>query len=174
MKMKYVAFAILIAFLLSGCASMSVKVDYDSEADFSAYKTFGWMKMKMKRQPRYSPEIPEKELMEKRIKSAVRREMEAKGYKFTDKKKPDIVITYHIGMKDKVYVEHYGYRYWRGPRRTEVHRYKEGTLILDFVDPRGKQLIWRGWATGVVRGPERMEEHINSAVKSIIAKYPPK
>jgi hypothetical protein len=172
MKTKCIAFAILIAFLLTGCASMSVKVDYDSEADFSAYKTFGWMKMKER--PKYSQKYPNKALMEERIKRAVVREMEAKGYSFTDKKKPDIVIAYHIGMQDRVSVEHYGYSYWRrGPRRTEVHRYKEGTLILDFVDPKGQQLVWRGWATGVISGPERMEEHIDNAVKSIIAKYPP-
>ncbi len=46
-------------------------------------------------------------------------------------------------------------------------------MILDFVDPQGQQLVWRGWATGVISGPECMEEHINEAVKSIIAKYPP-
>ena len=88
MKTKFMIFGILITFLLSGCASMSVKVDYDSEADFSAYKTFGWMKMKER--PKYSQKYPEKALMEKRIKNAVEREMRAKGYTFADKKKPDI------------------------------------------------------------------------------------
>ncbi|NIR68637.1 DUF4136 domain-containing protein, partial [candidate division KSB1 bacterium] len=69
-------------------------------------------------------------------------------------------------MKQKVDVSRVDYGYWRGRPRGRVyrHRYKEGTLILDIVDPQLKQLVWRGWAVGVVGNVEESEKRINESV----------
>ena len=42
---------------------------------------------------------------------------------------------------------------WDGADVT-VRQYTEGTLIVDFVDPRSHQVLWRGTATGVVSHPQ--------------------
>jgi len=163
---------ISLAFTMSilGCAGMSVKTDYDDEADFSSYKTFAFMKVKYKHAPK---DQARRSLTEKRIKRAVEQEMTAKGYKMIERGRPDIRIIYHIDVKNRVDVDHYGYRGWRRQGHTVVHKYKEGTLIIDFVDPSQDQLVWRGWATGVAGNPEKMEKLIDDAVTNILAKYPP-
>ena len=82
------------------------------------------------------------------------------------------MIAIHAGARDKVNVTDYGYVYgprgrW-GHRYLEVHKYKEGTLILDFVDPQLRQLIWRGWAVGALEAPDQVEEQITETVDAIL------
>ncbi len=167
--MKKMVFASLFAlFLLSACSSITVNTDFDPEANFRSYETYGWMPMKDRpRDPLHNT------LTDARIKRAIQAEMEGHGYRFVDKGRADLRVAFHYGIKTHVDVHHYGYSRWRGPRHTEVRRYKEGTLIIDLVDTREKQLVFRGWASGLIRGPETADKKINESVKAIFEKYPP-
>ena len=168
---------ILVLLILSGvcgCASMSVTTDYDQETDFAEYETFDWIKQKPKVPPRRSFDAA---LFEKRLRNAVEAELETRGYERVTTGKPDLLVAYHIGSKNKVDVTTHGYRYgprgrWVG-RHVEVHRYKEGTLILDLVDAGEKQLIWRGTAVGAVYNPRDMEARILEAVTELFEEFPP-
>ncbi len=165
---------VMVSAVLIGCASMSIRTDYDHSLDFAGYKTFGWL-------PRSGPKAPGGNLltpfMEERIKSRIETELADKGYGLDTESQPDFLIAVHAGAKDQINVTDYGYHYgprgrW-GPRYVEVYTYKEGTLILDFVDPRLKQLIWRGWAVGALAGPEQVEQQITDSVGKILAEFPP-
>jgi hypothetical protein len=160
--------------VILGCSTISVTVDYDSDIDFTQYKTFDWIEYKEK-----APlaRAREHSLFEKRLKAAVEGDLYEMGYEIITVGKPDFLIAYHIGAKDKVDVDRYGYRY--GPRgrwighSVEVHRYKERTLILDFVDPKLKQLVWRGTAVGTLRDMAAGEDAVYDAVSRILAQFPP-
>jgi hypothetical protein len=175
-EMKALALATGLALLLavSGCATMNVTIDYDEEADFSKYQTFDWIKQKPK--PPRNPRV-NAALLDKRVRSAVEDQLVLKGIRRVTSEKPDFLIAYHIGAQNKVDVTTYGYHYGprgrRWGRHVEVHRYKEGTLILDFVDPAIDQLVWRGSAVGAARAPAQLEERIIEAVAKILAEFPP-
>jgi len=49
----------------------------------------------------------------------------------------------------------------------------EGILILDFIDAKSNELIWRGWYADEVEDGEIGEKKINKAVKHILEKFPP-
>jgi hypothetical protein len=171
--MKWLSLWLLAATLLlvSGCTSMMVKTDYDRQANFSQYRSFGWLNQSQ--EPNW-PDKVQQSLMEARVKRAVERELKAKGFFLIEKGRPDLCVAYHVGVKDKIDIQHYGYGHWRRPAvGTKVYHYKEGALVLDFIDPVKKQLIWRGWAVAQVDDPEQIEEHVNQAVGRIIAHYPP-
>jgi hypothetical protein len=174
-KMKPAAKPIILALALAalGCSTVSVTTDYDPEADFGSYRTFAWIKAKPKLRPRRAMDAA---LMDKRIRSAVEGELLSKGYTRATGR-PDFLIAYHVGAENKVDVDHYGYRYgsrgrWRG-HRVEVRRYKEGTLILDIVDPGMNQLVWRGTGSGNVYHPSDFERKIVEAVREILEEFPP-
>jgi hypothetical protein len=57
-------------------------------------------------------------------------------------------------------------------RGTDTYEYEVGTLIIDFVDAKKKELIWRGIATGVVN-PNITAEDIDRIVAKIMENYPP-
>ncbi|MCH6579464.1 MAG: DUF4136 domain-containing protein [Nitrospinae bacterium] len=160
--------------MLMACASGRVNYDYDPDANFASLKTFDWM------------QAPEKagvnRLVVQRVKNAVNAELKAKGLMMTSNN-PDFLIAQHLGKKDRVQISDYGYGYaghrgYRGGYRGGISAYtfEEGSLILDFVDAKSKQLIWRGSAKAQVDNidtPEKSEKLINAAVKEILKKYPP-
>ncbi len=167
----FIAFCLMV-FTMS-CATMAVKSDYDRDVNFANYRTFDWMAQPQK--PVTNP-VAQNSLLDKRIKTAVNSKLTAKGYQ-QQSDNPDFLIVYHSGLKDKVDVTSWGYGYGRrgygGGERIDVRQYKEGTLIFDFVDSKTKQLIWRGWAVGVVNNLEKTAEYIDDAVEKTLKKFPP-
>ena len=160
-----------------GCATMSVKTDYDRDQPIPAVKTFAWMEQPAK--PVRSP-IVQNSLMDKRIRQAVEGELRALGYE-VNVESPALLIVYHTGLEDKIDVSSYGYGYGHGYGRyyggyggggPYLRSYKEGTLILDFVDPETMHLIWRGWAGGAFDDPENAAMYVSKAVRKILKKFP--
>ncbi len=174
MKTLSLLICLILTTVLVGCSPISVKTDYDREVDFKKYQTFKWMPHSEKGG---RSAVRENSLLDKRIKRAVDRELKAKGYDVIESGPPDVLLAYHVAVRERVDVSTVGYGYWRGRfhgRTAYIERYKEGTLVIDFVDPQLKQLVWRGAATGVIGSMEESEERINESVTKIFEKYPPK
>jgi hypothetical protein len=175
-RMRTVISALILLGLCSlvACSTMRIATDYDQDADFSQYKTYQWIPHK----PSVGPKrLLDHALAEKRIKSSVESTLAAKSITRAVGGKPDFLIAFHIGAQNKVDVTTYGYRYgprgrWWG-RHVDVQRYKEGTLILDFVDGQSKQLFWRGTAVDAVYRPKDLGDKLNEAVGKILEKFPP-
>jgi hypothetical protein len=55
-----------------------------------------------------------------------------------------------------------------------VSQYTEGTLNIDVVDRKQKQLIWEGAAIGLLNDeiPDDIEAVVQQTVRSILAEYP--
>ncbi len=171
MKKIYIPLSLWLIFGLIGCYSVSIKTDYDREVDFAKYKTYKWMPASQKKSRNV---VPKNSLLDRRIRRAVERELSARGYELAKSGKTDAVLAYHVGVQRKVDVSTVGYGYWRWPRRRiRTHHYREGTLLIDIVDPELKQLVWRGAAIGVIGNMEASEKKINEVVLKIFEKYPP-
>ncbi len=55
--------------------------------------------------------------------------------------------------------------------------YLQATLVVDVVDARTNQLIWRGWANKSLGHepepePKRIQKYASEAVEKILAKFP--
>lgn len=178
---RLVAMSFLL--VLAGCASgPRVASQADPGADFSRYRSFAFYTPLALEQNGYTT------ITSNRIRAAVRSQMEARGYVF-DEGNPDLRVNLNAYLQDKTrvttlpevdYDYYYSYRargyvavpYWRD--RTDVRQYTEGTLNVDLVDARLKQLVWEGIAVGTVgrADPQRRGEQIDTAVAAIFASYP--
>ena len=70
----------------------------------------------------------------------------------------------------------YGYGGYWGGGGVDVYQYTEGTLILDLIEAKSKQLVWRGMAQGTIdenASPEQRERRLNEAVMRMLANFPP-
>lgn len=154
---------------LMSCSSVTVKSDYDREANFALYKTFDFLPHRSR--------LGVDSFNEKRIEAAVEQELIAKGYERRPGSQPDFLVAYHTRVKDKVDVDTYGYHYGLYGRRygtyTTMREYQQSTLVMDFIDAETKDLIWRGWAKDEAGGSDEAGEKIDNAVLKILAKYPP-
>ena len=111
--------------------------------------------------------------MEKHIRAAVDRELAAKGLKPADGK-PDVWASYILGAQGKRDVDVYpsGWRGW-GTRRV-VHKYTQGTLVLDLRDGAKNDLVWRATCVDTASDPAKIEKRIDNDVKKALDKFPPK
>ncbi len=122
--------------------------------------------------------------MYKRVINAVDKDLQGKGFVQKKVGPADFVVVANAGVKQKMKLAQYSaagygwYHPWWGPNRryTNISYYKEGTLVIDIVDSKNKELVWRGTGTDVVRnyndGTE-MQEDIDDAVEKILANFPP-
>lgn len=180
--LKMLASGSLVTILAACASSPAIKSDYDHQADFSRYRTFGYMSPLGTDKAGYST------LLTERLKDATRGQMEMRGYVY-DAANPDLLVNFNGKLQQKTQVSeappppmgpYYGYRSgfyggWPGYGWGDtVYQYTEGTLNIDLVDARRKQMVWEGVAVGEVQNPDTAtsSQNIDKAVAGIFAKYP--
>lgn len=182
---------IVLAALISGCSSMKISYDVDPQANFAGLKTYQWIKEPPI--PTGDPRIDGNTILATRIQEAVDTGLAARGFR-TVASDPDFLVAYHVSLDRRQSVQtlnrYYGYGpgwgygygasyrpgYWAGAPETYVYEYEEGTLILDIVNPKNKELMWRGSAQDEVHftsTPEKDQTRLDEAVHKMLLKFPP-
>src|SRR5262249_61707396 len=90
---------------------------------------------------------------------------------------PDFLVAFHVHTQQKTEVQDWGYSapswWWGAGPDVTVYQYSEGTLFVDFIDPRTNKVIWRGTAKGVVKDPENPDlGKLADAVNKLMQNYP--
>ena len=167
------------------CAPLRVRVDYDREVDFSRYRTFDWLEPP----PGAGAETSESanpfarnSLLDKRVRTAVERELAARGFVKTDGEAGQAVsfrVHYHVIIRERLAAystpdpaHHWGYHGYHGSG-FELTQFQEGTLVVDVIDPQRNQLTWRGWAVGRNRDGHYTEQEVKTAVRRVLERFPP-
>ena len=167
-------FLLVFIFGLVSCSTVSVTTDYDSKTDFTSYKTFAFYKKGIDK-------AKISDLDKRRILRAIEVEMLAKG--FTKSNNPDLLVSIFTKSRKKVnvdtrirYPNHFWYpTYYYGRDRIRITKQTEGTLFIDLISAKNKELVWQGIGSGVLRaktGPKK-EEKIQLFVNEILSKFPP-
>ena len=169
--------------LAAGCAGQRITTDYSPATSFSQYRTFSLV---------MPPDSGARQLLDQRVRDAVRAQLLAKGLTETDREHADLYAGY--GMIDKTHTTVYsdrdgwgwgggwGWRYWRWGvawPMTVTHRietYTDGTVVVNLVDAKNRQVVWNGEAHDVVSlpvdNPSGTTQKIDAAVAKLFSKYP--
>lgn len=173
---------VLLLALLSACAT-TPRHEFDQQADFVALKTFRWLEPKYGEQNvSVSHPVLDSPLLGQRVKRAVIRTLGGRGY-LEVMESPDFLVTYHTAegeqqQRSGTYMS-VGYGRFHPPFGGGVlldmspRSFKEGTLILDVVNARTGDLVWRGWSDAALTQRNFDEERINEAVSYILSAFPP-
>lgn len=161
---------LLGAIAFTGCSTMSVHETYNPSTPFAQYRTYAWMPNndtgRVAELMRGSP-------TEQRLRSDVDAALAQKGISQAPPgTQPDFLIAYHVVTQEKMDINSWGYGFygWGGP--VDAYTYTQGTLILDFVDPKTQNAFWRGTASDIV--DEGGNGHkVDEAVTKMMEKYPP-
>lgn len=181
MTYRFQAF-FLSLLIFAGCSTMEVQSDYDPQFDFHTLETFAVV---------YPKKDATVTLTQERIAEALVKQMQAKGYRQTDKAHADFYLLFHTDVTDKRQVvtdyqsmglyPYYGYRYGYGaPMVVPVQReytYTEGKFIVDALNPKGNRIFWRGIATDELqklKTPEERIGYINKVISKVLASFPDK
>ncbi len=175
--LHYVSVLFLLA--LTSCSTVRVATDYDKDVNFTNYHSFAF----------YKPGIDKAQISDldkKRILRAIEANLLSKG--MIKSETPDLLISIFTKERERVdvYNDNFGWGWgwgwgwnpwWFGGNwGNTVSRTTEGTLYIDLIDAKTKELIWQGIGTSglVTHGTvDQRIERINKIVSEIMAKYPP-
>jgi len=176
---------VLLAALIAAPAVYAAKpnIQWNKDYDFSHVKTFAW-------QDPTAPSLAQSNpFMHKFIQDEIEKRIVAAGLtKAAPGAAPDIWVTYHGSVQNNVelHSDSFGYGFggygmggWgmygygmAGPvsTTTRVVEYKEGTLIVDIVDPVKKELVWRGSSTPILISDnnEKTQKNISKALDAMV------
>ncbi len=188
-------FAVSAAIGLTACATtqrVTVATDYDKATDFTKYRTYDWYQEQPAGQRDGAQTYDS--FADRRLRDALTTALTTKGLTRSTTR-PDIKVAYDIKVKTEARADPYattyapgfgyGYSYWYGyrynygfnrfaPNYFNTVEYRVGTVIVDFVDAKENELLWRGVGESVVDPGAVSEEAIREIVAGILAKYPPK
>jgi hypothetical protein len=164
--------------LVTGCAAtMTVSSHVRHDIDFTQYRTYDWGPPDAL--PTGDPRLDQNPFFKDHLQGAVERGLAARGFKLSTSGTPDLLIHYHASITNRINVAGADARFgdcYDEDCRAWASEYEAGTIILDIVDPRTNQVIWRGWAQASVEGmlddPDRMQRRIDEAVTRMLARLP--
>ena len=172
-KINSILFTILFSLSILSCGSIKVASDYDSDADFSNYKTFAFYKSGIDK-------VEISDIDKKRILKSIQNTLLNKG--LTIDENPDILINIATKSSENIYIDNSFYSpyytgwypyYGRGHRQV-AYSTSQGALYIDVIDTKSKQLIWQGKGIGVLSSKKAdRDELVNNYVTKILEVYPP-
>lgn len=176
-RIQIAVLPVLVLLFLTSCTSVRVLSDYDREANFSNYKTYAFYKTGIDR-------AQISDLDKKRILRAIDAELSSRG--FVKSEDPDLLISIFTKEKEQVdiynnYWGGYGWGwnpYYWGPGwgGSNVSTRTEGSLYIDLIDAKDKELVWQGKGIGNlgnIENIEKKEQRIREFVSLILQEYPP-
>ena len=166
---------VLGSVLLAGaCSSVTVRSDWDREFDFASLKSYDWLAREREGGRRGDP-MASSPLMQSRVQAAVNDQLQRKGYVRTPRGGADFLVVAYVGSRDKRDVSRATYVGRRGwvHQHVYVDEYTEGTVLIDIVDRRSGDLVWRGMARGALGSGEQAVEKVPAVVAKLLAEFPP-
>ena len=173
----------LITVVLNACGAIPVSTDYDPNWQVPANPTYAWMPRPMQK----SDPMIDNDLVAGRVYRAVDDQLGMHGFTRPAREaEANLLVAYHIGEEEKLDIDtfhsNFGYypcwHCWGGGYDNDisVRQYTQGKLIVDMVDAKTKQLVWRGIASRRVpdfKTPQERDKYIRDTVAAIFKKFPP-
>lgn len=181
----------LLLTVTSFVAQAQVSSDYDRSVDFGRYKTYAYTRPDVRtgNNPIYSSP-----LLMQHIQGNLNREFANRGLT-PQATNPDMLVKVYTYTEDKtrtvynngpMYMPFSPYRWGWGfapyrfgyyggwNQQTYQEKFTQGTLLVDLIDAKSNQLVWRGAIQGVVDNPNRLDRQIARGVRKIMKDYPVK
>ena len=194
--MKNILLAVGLA-LLTGLSACTPRVNVEQRANvnFSRYRTFDFAETEVKTDGDQNP-LLRSSITQDRIKQAIAGELAKRGLRQVESN-PDFLVTTHtfvekaertvydtqpaagyaypysVGYRGRFLPVNYGY--WYGPSyysQPRTEQYREGTLVIDFIDTRTNNLVWRGSIADPVDDAGRLGSEFSRNAKDILDKFP--
>jgi hypothetical protein len=157
---------IVAASSVTACATMSVGSHVERGLDFSQYRTYEWTPPDAL--PAGDARLEEDMVFLDHVQGAVE--------KFGG---PDLLVHYHAAVSRRIDVNRLDRergQCYDAACSTRVIDYEAATLVLDIVDARTEQLVWRGWAQEnldtLLSDHHRMAREVSEAVQRMVAQLP--
>ncbi len=162
-----------LSLLVASIAGAGVTVEYASQADFSAYRTFTWVEG--------TPAADEE--VEKILRQSVSEALRDRGLQMLTEG-GDLLVRTRLnlreGRRQEVAIVQRGA--WQGdvsavaPGGELTREVDTGTVVVELLDGHSKLLVWQGVVGQVPQsqGGKRSEQQFKKAMTKLFKRYPPR
>jgi hypothetical protein len=169
------------AVLLAACNPIRVSTVVAPDANFANFRTFKVLDVPPRRGG--APLTANDPMLNNSITNRALRQHLAtafaeRGYT-PDPANPDFTVAYYASLRGELDVTAWDYGYrgrWGGFREEPgyvVTPYLQGTVIVDVVNPRTHELVWRGrGVSDVSDDPETYAQNLKRSVGEIVKRFP--
>jgi Domain of unknown function (DUF4136) len=182
MSIRFYSFALVLfgSALQASLYAQKVNVDFNPAFDFSKVHTYHWkVHPAFEKHPEWRDDYA---VAIQLILGDANEQLMKKGLQPVDFA-PDVFITFLVSARDmqeiktEVYDTWGGWYGWYAPPPwtvTTVENYKEGSLVIDMVNAKNSELVWRAFCWDSVRDMKERHKNVKSVVKKAFDRYPPK
>ena len=173
---------LVMLFFAASAWAQKVSYNFDSQADFSKYKTFRWEE--------HPNSVNIDDLTKKELGAALNAQLATKGLTNTTDANADLVLVYQLALRQEKELTTLssGYGYgpgWRGGwyggmgsgiSTTTANTINIGSLDVDMYDAAAKKLVWRGVVSKAINEkakPDKRQKNMQKAAKKLFKNYPP-
>jgi hypothetical protein len=168
MKKAATLLGILAGAITLACSSMTTAVDYDHTVNWSQFHTFALAD---------GTKDPET-FTQKRIEDGITQALTSKGWTVATSN-PDILVYSHVVLSSEKQwnaqsMGGFGYGRMGGGMATATQtNIPIGTIIVDLVNPKTHEMIWRGTAQDQVSGTGADRGQVQQAMQALFKNFPP-
>ena len=189
---KYVVSIVFLSLLLGSCGA-KIETDKKAKVNMNEFSSFAFLpNQDTIKTSRYDNTVVNEIIIDQ-----IKKNMQQLNYRL-DRNQPDLLVYYHLMFDEEVSVNaspvYTNYSYYRpgyyvGPyyrnyiydnyftiprlsgNRIEQIPYKEGTIVIDVIDRKTNEIVWRGKANDVIT-PNNLDEKLRNYVNAIFDKFP--
>ncbi len=183
--MKKIAIFLVLSFLIAGCATNSIQTEGKVPSDPGETKgTYGWLENAV---PSDDIRVNNEEI-DRMVRNSVEKHLATRGYVRVEQDQADYLLSWFGNITDEVkelslssFYARNGYTGLIGtmPKNVKGGKVKKvfsrGTLILDVMDRKTQEVIWRGSATNIIheKMPKgRKAQYVDASIKKILEDLP--
>lgn len=176
MRVETIFCAILATLMLSGVAIAAEKhgMEFDRDADFSAYHTYDWLEKKQR--PAGSP-LAVGGALDTKIRNAIDKQLAAQGFGPVLEGEPDFLVSFDGAMEQITDIQSDRYEIATGVAwvaEGDINSYRRGTLIISISDAETGKRVWSAWTRKKVKNPKTPGAQVDKVVKKLLSKFPPR
>jgi hypothetical protein len=174
--MKVTAFLLGLTLIAGSPAFAATHSDFTKSFPLRTLKTF-----EFKDQRRISRDpLANNQIWANDVRDAVRKDLADHGFIEAAHGRPDFYVAFYVGLRERYDVNAIDYGmpvlhsrgWWGWPRAYDVWAvpYTQSTLIVDVIDARTNQLVWRGYDTDTLN-TDKPEKTLDSAVNHVVSRF---
>lgn len=108
-------------------------------------------------------------IMQRRIRDELTRELATRGYVASAPEDASLLVSFSGGGRQDLVTQ--------GKQEGPVvygpaYTIDRGALVLHFIDPKTKTVLWRGWGDAIIKPDDDLDQRVRAAVRQIMSAFP--
>ena len=108
-------------------------------------------------------------IMQRRIRDELTRELGTRGYVASAPEDASLLVSFSGGGRQDLVTQ--------GKQEGPVvygpaYTIDRGALVLHFIDPKTKAVLWRGWGDAIIKPGDDLDQRVRAAVRQIMSTFP--